>query len=93
MSTTLHWLQTTLIKDYGLNADQLTPEASLEELGVDSLGVMELFFAVEDAFQISVPQEQVALISIGDVADYIDRLIATQHPKQDAQHSPEDAIS
>lgn len=83
--TTLEWLQTTLEKEYGLSPDRLNPDAGLEELGVDSLGVMELFFSVEDAFKITVPQEEVGLKSIGDVAQYIDRLIASQHPQRDKE--------
>ncbi|MES2830420.1 MAG: acyl carrier protein [Pseudomonadota bacterium] len=83
--TTLEWLQTTLEKDYGLSRDRLDPQAGLEELGVDSLGVMELFFLVEDVFKITVPQEQVALQTIGEVARYIDDLIAAQHVQRDSE--------
>ncbi len=83
--TTFEWLQTTLEKEYGLAPDRLHADAGLEELGIDSLGVMELFFTVEDAFKITVPQEQVELKNIGEVADYIDRLIASQHAQQSSE--------
>jgi len=33
----------------------VTPETSLEQLGLDSLGVVEMVFAIEEAFDISVP--------------------------------------
>ena len=32
-----------------------TPEKTLEDLGVDSLGLVESIFAIEEAFDISVP--------------------------------------
>ena len=83
--TTLEWLQMTLENEYGLSPDRLHAEAGLEELGIDSLGVMELFFSVEDAFQITVPQEQLELKSIAEVAQYIDRLIARKPAHVDAK--------
>ena len=33
----------------------VTPEATLESLGIDSLGVVESIFAIEEAFEITVP--------------------------------------
>ena len=33
----------------------VTPEATLESLGIDSLGVVESIFAIEEAFDITVP--------------------------------------
>lgn len=38
-----------------LEPDQVTMTASLEELGIDSLGLVEAIFAIEEAFDISVP--------------------------------------
>jgi acyl carrier protein len=77
--TTLARLQTILIKNYPLKREALTPEALLEELEIDSLGVTELFFSIEDEFKLSVPYDSVDLKTIGDVVGYIDRLVAEQH--------------
>ena len=76
--TTLERLRTILVRDYKLAPDVLVPEAPLESLGIDSLGAAELLFNVEDAFGITLPPEPVQLPTIGDVVDYIDRLIAAQ---------------
>ena len=76
--TTLERLRAILIRDYKLAPEALTPEAPLEGLGIDSLGVAELLFNVEDEFGITLPPEPVQLPTIGDVVDYIDRLIAAQ---------------
>lgn len=78
MNTTLDRLQLILIKDYGLTADQLTPDASLQDLGLDSLGVVELLFTVEDEFNLRLPSDPVPLPMLGDVVAYIDGLIAAQ---------------
>ncbi len=39
----------------GLDLADVTPDSSLESLGVDSLGLVEAIFAIEEAFDISVP--------------------------------------
>jgi acyl carrier protein len=77
--TTYERLKQILVSEYQLAPEKLTPDARLEELGVDSLGVMELLFQVEDEFGIRLPSDQVELPTIGDVVDYIDRLVAEQH--------------
>lgn len=75
---TFEHLRRILLRDYPLDPNAVTPEAALECLGIDSLGVAELLFNIEDEFNISVPGEPVVLASVGDVACFIDRLIATQ---------------
>ena len=38
-----------------LDVADVSPEATLESLGIDSLGLVEAIFAIEEAFDISVP--------------------------------------
>ncbi len=80
MNTTLDRLRVLLVKDYKLEPDLLTPDAPLEALGIDSLGVAELMFNIEDEFEVTIPGDPVALATVGDVVRYIDGLVATQHP-------------
>ncbi|MES2978477.1 MAG: phosphopantetheine-binding protein [Pseudomonadota bacterium] len=75
-SNTYERLCAILAKDYKLTPEQLTPDAPLESLGIDSLGVADLLFNVEDEFGISLPPEPVQLETVGEVAAFIDRLIA-----------------
>ena len=77
-TTTFDRLCAILIKDYKLEPGQLTQDAPLEALGIDSLGVADLLFNVEDEFRISLPPEPVQLLTVGDVARYIDQLLAAQ---------------
>ena len=77
--TTLNRLQTILINNYPVAREALTRDALLESLEIDSLGVMELFFSIEDEFKLTVPNDKVDLKTLGDVVDYIDRLAAEQH--------------
>lgn len=79
MKTTFQRLQAIVAKDYKLDADAITADASLEFLGIDSLGVAELLFNIEDEFGVTLPVEPVdSLATVGDVARFIDTLIAAQ---------------
>ncbi|MCJ7452596.1 MAG: acyl carrier protein [Steroidobacteraceae bacterium] len=78
MSTTIDRLRLLLVKDYKLDPAMLTPDAPLEALGIDSLGVAELMFNIEDEFKVTIPGEPVTLKTVGDVVGYIDDLVATQ---------------
>ena len=38
-----------------IDPSDINPDHSLEDLGIDSLGLVESIFAIEEAFNISVP--------------------------------------
>lgn len=38
-----------------LDVGDVSPDATLKELGIDSLGLVESIFAIEESFDISVP--------------------------------------
>jgi acyl carrier protein len=78
MTTTLERLSALLMKDFKLQPALLTSEATLESLGIDSLGTVELLWNIEDAFHIKLPAEPAPLSTLGDVARYVDELIASQ---------------
>lgn len=90
LSPTFDRLRAILLRDYPINPGAVTPDAALESLGIDSLGVAELLFNIEDEFKISVPADPVTLASVGDVARFIDGLIAAQQAQQ-AQQAPQAA--
>jgi acyl carrier protein len=64
----------TLVADQlGVDFAEVTPEASiLDDLGADSLDVVELVMSLEDAFDIEVPDEEVeGMRTIGDIEQYV----------------------
>lgn len=79
-TTTFERLRAVLLRDYPLDAAALTPDAPLEALGIDSLGLAELLFNVEDEFGIRLPPEPVRLATLGEVVAFIDGLIGAQQP-------------
>lgn len=53
-----------LVEELGLERDKITMEATFEEdLEVDSLGVVELLMALEDNFDVQIPDEEAETIS------------------------------
>jgi len=57
----------------GVDGASLVPEANLlDDLGADSLDVVELVMALEEEFGIEVPDEDVEGIrTIGDIVQYV----------------------
>ena len=63
-----------IVEQLGVNADQVTPEAKfIEDLGADSLDIVELVMALEEEFGNEIPDEQAEkLLTVGDVVKYIE---------------------
>ncbi len=51
-------LAALLERDFGIARASLHPDATLESLDVDSLRLIEIVFAVEDEFGVTMPQDQ-----------------------------------
>ena len=62
----------------GVDIATLTPEANiLEDLGADSLDVVELVMAIEEEFDIEIPDEDAeAMRTLGDVEKYVSGRVA-----------------
>lgn len=56
-----------------LDADEITMESSFaDDLGADSLDIVELIMALEDEFDMEIPDEEAEKIStVSDVVEYI----------------------
>lgn len=55
------------------NADDLTLDTNIaDDLGADSLDVVELLMAIEDEFEVEIPDDKIETMkTIGDVVNYI----------------------
>jgi acyl carrier protein len=62
-----------IVEQLGVNPEQVTPRASfIEDLGADSLDIVELVMAFEEEFGVEVPDEEAEkLQTVQDVIDYI----------------------
>ena len=60
---------------YDVPREAISPEATLAELGLDSLTVVELLFDVEDEFGIEVPEERATFETLAEAAALVDELV------------------
>jgi acyl carrier protein len=67
-------LYSLVANQLGVEAEELVPEAHiLDDLGADSLDVVELVMALEESFDIVVPDEDVErLQTLADVQQYLE---------------------
>jgi len=69
-----------------LEVADVAPDATLESLGIDSLGLVESIFAIEEAFDITVPfnaneptQSDFDISSVASIIKAVEALVAEQH--------------
>ncbi|MCL8207820.1 MAG: acyl carrier protein [Actinomycetia bacterium] len=62
-----------IVDQLGVEEDEVTPEAHfVEDLGADSLDIVELVMALEEEFGLEIPDEEAEKIStVNDAVEYI----------------------
>jgi acyl carrier protein len=57
----------------GVGEDEIKPDSSfIEDLGADSLDIVELVMAMEEEFEVEIPDEEAENIkTVGDAINYI----------------------
>lgn len=77
--SSLQTIQRMMAEQFDLKLEDLSPDAQLDSLGLDSLSVIEFMFTLEDELNIKIANDRVEdFKTVGDVADIIDKIIATQ---------------
>jgi acyl carrier protein len=63
-----------IVDQLGVDASKVTPEASfVEDLGADSIDIVELIMALEEEFGITISDEDAQKIrTVGDAVKYIE---------------------
>lgn len=62
-----------IVNQLGVEEDEVSPDASfLDDLGADSLDIVELIMALEEEFELEIPDEDAEKITtVGDAVNYI----------------------
>ena len=68
-----------------LDPSEIQPQMTPAELGIDSLGLVESIFAIEEAFDISIPfnanepsQSDFYISSLGTIITAVEKLVAAK---------------
>ena len=74
---TLSSIKELAAKQFGSDASAIDADASFQQLGADSLGLLEFLFELEDHLGVSIAQDDVAKIqTLRELAALIDRQLA-----------------
>lgn len=62
-----------VVEQLGVEEDEVTLEASfIDDLGADSLDIVELIMALEEEFDLEIPDKEAEKIAtVGDAVEYI----------------------
>ncbi len=68
-------LKDIIVEQLGVEEDAVTLTANIQDdLGADSLDVVDLITTIEDEFDVSIPDEAVEEIkTVGDIVAYIEK--------------------
>ena len=68
-------LKEIIVEQLGVEEDAVTPEANIQEdLGADSLDIVDLIQTIEDQYDLSIPDEAVEEIkTVNDIVNYIEK--------------------
>ncbi|UVI38584.1 acyl carrier protein [Qipengyuania spongiae] len=74
MSDTADRVQKIVVEHLGVEADKVTQDASfIDDLGADSLDIVELVMAFEEEFGVEIPDDAAENITtVGDATKYIE---------------------
>ncbi len=65
-------VKSIVVDQLGVDEGDVTMETSFEELNADSLDIVELIMALEEEFDLDIPDEEAEKIrTVGDAVDYI----------------------
>lgn len=70
----LEKVKAILSEQFDVEEDSITPDTLIEDdLGADSLDVVDLLMSLEDEFEVEIPDEEIENIrSVGDLVRYIE---------------------
>lgn len=79
MTTTHELLSKIIVEKFEIDPAKLVPEATIEDIGIDSLDIFDVVFEVEEQIGIKVPNDDVKITCYGDLVGLIERIRTDQN--------------
>ena len=92
-SPTFAAISAVLIEQFHLEAGAVGPQVALDQLGLDSLALMEFVFAVEDAFHLRIPEDRLDPREAGITLQRLCEVIDTESAGSAAAAQPAEATA
>lgn len=72
-------VKSIIVDKLGISESEVKMETTFEDLGADSLDIVELIMAIEEEYDIQVSDEEAEKAqSVGDVVNYINTLVGEE---------------
>ncbi len=78
MQDTLSRISTLLVAKYKVDASRIRLDATMADIGLDSLSLAELLFDLEDEFKIEIKMDHLDLKKLADAVQLVDNLVAAK---------------
>ncbi len=65
-------VKSIVVEQLGVDEGDVTPDTSFEDLNADSLDIVELIMALEEEFDLEIPDEEAEkILTVGAAVEYI----------------------
>jgi acyl carrier protein len=80
MSAVIERVKKMIVEQLGVSESEVVPEAKfIDDLGADSLDIVELIMALEDEYNLEIPDEDAEKMeTVGDAIKYIEDRLASK---------------
>jgi acyl carrier protein len=78
MSATYGLIRDLLTEKFGVKSELIKPEATMTDLGLDSLATAELVFEIADKLDIEIPDSRASFTTLGEAITLVDELVQTK---------------
>jgi acyl carrier protein len=79
LTSSFDYIRQILIDKFEVDKDAISPEATFETLGLDSLTMVELMFDVSEKYDIDIPTDKLDLKTLGEAVTLIDETLQAKN--------------
>ena len=65
-------LMAYVVDQLEVDADKISPESTFEDLGIDSLDIVEMIYSLESELGVELEMEDQKITTFGELADFIE---------------------